>query len=230
VEGKVMWRVLVLSLFMIGVAFVGFRRSFLQERTLRMTRVYLAFCAVVGGIQLAFWLLWSGVHYNAAYWAFEFAHNVLLCFLSAEIIRALLPRQFTIPWIGVALAIPLIALIARWPLRLPAALVILSTSASFTGGILLTSLFFISVKWTKEHRLATAGVVAILTGDLLSFFGSTGNEGPIQTSAVQLAPLLGLILLCLAGRSKRADKLIRENAGKPPTMPPQELGRGGHAA
>jgi hypothetical protein len=225
-----MWRVLALSLFMIGVASGGFVRSLSQERTLRMTRVYLAFCAVVGSIQLAFWLLWSGVHYNAAYWTFEFAHNVLLCFLSAEIISALLPRRFVIPWIGVALAIPLITLIARFPLKLPAALVIFSTSASFTGGILLTCLFFISVKWTKEHRMATAGVVAVLTGDLLSFFGSTGHSGPIQTSAVQLAPLLGLILLSLAGRSKRADKLKRENVEKPPKMPSQKLGRGGHAA
>lgn len=225
-----MWRVLALSLFMIVVASGGFVHSLSQERTLRMTRVYLAFCAVVGSVQLAFWLLLSGVHYNAAYWTFEFAHNVLLCFLSAEIIRALLPRSFVIPWIGIALAIPLSTLIARLPLKLPAALVILSTSASFTGGILLMSLFFISVNWTKEHRMATAGVVAVLTGDLLSVFGSTGHGGPNQTSAVQLAPLLGLILLSLAGRSKRANKLKRENVGKSSEMPSQKLGRGGHAA
>jgi hypothetical protein len=221
-----MWRVLALSLFMISVAVGGFVWSFSQERTLRMTRVYLAFCAVVGSTQLAFWLLWSGVHYNNAYWAFEFAHNVLLCVLSAEIIRALFPRRFVVPWIGIALTIPLITLVARLPLKLPAALVILSTSASFTGGILLTCLFFISVKWTKEHRMATAGVVAVLIGDLLASFGTTGHSSPGQTSAVQIAPLLGLILLSLAGRSKRADKLKGENAGKPPEMPSEELASG----
>jgi hypothetical protein len=225
-----MWRVLALSLFMIGVACVGFVYSFSQERTLRMTRVFLAFCAVVGSVQLAFWFLWFGIQYNAAYWTFEFAHNVLLCFLAAEIIKALLPRRFTIIWSGIAIALPLITLIVRLPLRLPAALVVLSTSASFTGGMLLMSLFFISVNWTKEHRMATAGVVAVLVGDLLSSFGSTGHSGPGQTSAVQLAPLLGLVLLSFAGRSKQTDKLKRENAGKPPEMPSGESVRGGHAA
>jgi hypothetical protein len=215
-----------LSFFIVGVAAVGFVRSLSQVRTLRLTRGYLAFCAIAGGIQLAFWLVWRGVNYNVVYWALELAHNVLLCFLSAEIIKALLPRRFAILWSGIALATPLIMLIVNWPLKLPVALLNLSTSASFVGGILLLSLFFISVNWTKEHRLATAGVTAILFGDLVSSFGDTGHIGPGRTSALQLAPLLGLILLSLAGRSKRADKLKRENVEKPPEMPSQDLASG----
>lgn len=225
-----MWLVLTLSLLMIGIASGGFVRSLAQERTLKMTRVYLAFCAIVGSVQLALLLFRSGVHYKTAYWSFEFAHNVLLCFLSAEIIIALLPRRFAILWSGIAFAIPLIMLIPRLPLRLPAALLNLSTSASFVGGILLLSLFLISVNWKNEHRMATAGVVTLLVGDLVSFFGSIGHSGLGQTSAVQLAPLPGLILLSLAGRSKRANKLKPENAEKPPKMPLPESARGGHAA
>jgi len=225
-----MWLVLTLSLLIIGVAAGGFVRSLAQERTLKMTRVYLAFCAIVGAIQFALLLLRSGAHYKTAYWSFEFAHNVLLCLLSAEIIKALLPRRFAIVWSGIAFAIPVIMLIPRLPLKPPTALLNLSTSASFVGGILLLSLFLTSVNWTKEHRIATAGVVTMLVADLLSFFGSTGHSGLGQTSAVQLAPLPGLILLSLAGRPKQANKVKPENAGKPPKLPPEELAHGGHAA
>lgn len=223
-------RVLALWLFMIGVASRGFVRSLSQERTLRMTRAYLAFCAVVGTIQLVFWLLWPGV-YNSAYWTFEVAHNVLLCFLSGEIIRSLLPRRFVIPWTGIALAIPLIMLLVRLPLKPTAALVIFSTSAGFTGGILLMSLFFMSVNWTKEHRVATSGIVALLLADLLSFFGIFGNLGPSQISAVQLAPLLGLLLLSYAGRPKQTGEPAHGNAGPTAEIPSKsESARGGHAA
>jgi len=225
-----MWLVLTLSLLMIGIASGGFVRSLMQQRTLKMTRVYLAFCAIVGSIQLALLLFRSGIHYKTAYWGFEFAHNVLLCFLSAEIIKALLPRRFAILWSGIAFAIPLIMLIPRLPLKLPAALLNLSTSASFVGGILLLSLFLIPVNWTNEHRMATAGVFTLLVADFLSFFGSTGLIGLGQTSAVQLAPLPGLILLSLAGHPKRANKLKPKNAGQPPKMLAEDLGHGGHAA
>lgn len=205
-------RILALWLFMISLASGGFVHSLFQERTLRMTRVYLAFCAVVGSIQLGLWLLWPGVYYDA-YWIFEVVHNVLLCFLSAEIIWPLFPRRSASSWIGIALTIPLITLLVRLPLKPTAALVIVSTSAGFTGGILLMSLFFTSVIWTKEHRIATAGVVAVLLGDLLSPFVISGRSGPGQISAVQLAPVVGLILLSLAGHSKQRASWLVETQG-----------------
>jgi len=201
-----MIRILAPWLFIIAISSGGFICSLSQERTLRMTRVYLAFCAIVSSAQLACWLLWPGV-YSEAYWTFEVAHNVLLCTLSAEIIWALLPHVYAVCWIGVASAIPLIiTLHDKLPPQPASILVMISTSATFSSGILLMSLFLRSVNWTREHRNATFAVVAIFLGNLLSLSLSE-HSGPLQTSAVQLAPLLGLILLCLAACSREVDLL-----------------------
>jgi hypothetical protein len=196
-------RILGPWLLMIAVASGGFSLSLRQKRTLKLTCVYLAYCATVGSIQLAFWFLWPAL-YSKAYWTFELVHNVLLCFLSAEIIWRLLPRRYVVGWASIASFIPAATLLVRLPLN-PAAAALLnfSTSASFTGGILLMSLFFIPVNWTKEYRIATAGVFSVLLADLLSSFGISGYSGANQISAVQLAPLLGLILLSLAGEVKQ---------------------------
>lgn len=228
-EGKLTLRVLALSLLVISVACGGFVYSLSQERTLRMTRVYLAFCAVLGSIQLTFRPLWP-VTYCHEYWTFEVAHNLVLCFLSAEIIRRLLARRSAIRWIGIAVTIPLATVLVRLPLNPVTALRNVSTAADFVGGLMLLALFFISPSWTTEYRIATSGVIAILVGDLLSLFeisGHSGGRGLI--SAVQLAPVLGLILLSLAGRFKSKDKPTHRRHSTLRELP-QNRARSGHAA
>lgn len=184
-----------------GIASVGFLLSLPQKGTLRMPRVFLAFSAAGSFTLFAVCLLWPS-SYRTAYWAFDFASNLLLCCLSVELNWALLPRPFVQRWIRLAMILSGMMLVLRLPQVLVEPLVIISRAASVSGAILLLSLFLVSANWTAEHRIATAGVFAVLAGELLSFIESCCHTGPGQIWTAQVSPLLGLMLLSLAACSK----------------------------
>lgn len=77
-----------------------------------------------------------------------------------------------------------------------------SLTASFTGGVLLCFAFLIKVRWTREYRLTTAGVMTLLVADLLLLFAV--GEGLGSSLISQLGPIPGLVLLSIAGRSTKA--------------------------
>ena len=192
-----MLRVLAPWFLVMGVASLCLLLSFFQKRTLIMPRVLLAFCAS-GSVTLFTVCLLSPNSYGTVYWAYDFAGNALLCLSSAEIIWALLPRHLVLLWIGMAAALVVLSVmiyIIRLPQSLGAPLVIISRGAAFISGILLFSLLLVSPKSKIEHRIATAGVLALIAGELLSFLGGFFRTRLSQISAVQLATLLGLILL-----------------------------------
>jgi hypothetical protein len=200
-----MLRVLAPWFLVIGVASVGLLLCFSQKRTLRMPRAFLAFAAA-GSVTLFAVCLLCPTSYGILYWAYDFAGNALLCLLAAEIIWALLPRHLVLLWIGMAVVLVVLSVmiyVIRLPQTLGTPLVIISRGAAFIGGILLFPLLLASPNWTIEHRMATAGVFAVLAGELLSFLGGFFHTRLSQTLAMQLATLLGLILLSMAVCSKQ---------------------------
>lgn len=195
-------RILVPWLLTIIVAAVGFLISMHQYRRLRWPKVYLAYCAGVGLIQMTCWFKLPN-HYNAIFWFFQLAHDVLLCWLSVEIISVLLPARFVKFWATAFLVILLAGFFNTLPATTTAALLNLSISASYTGGLLLVALFFINVNWTKEDILVAAGVVTILLSHIVSSLQwMKAGLGIALILIIQLVPLIGLILMIIAGSSR----------------------------
>jgi len=192
-------RVLALWILTILVAAAGFFVSLRQSRRLKLPKVYLGFFALAGLIQLVCSFVLKIDHYRAVYWAFQLAHNVLLCLISLEILLHLVQMRY-IKYLAIAfLALLIIGLITEIPSSGLDILLNLSISASFSGVLLLTLLTFVNVHWTREYRLVTAGVMALLVGDLLPFLAwLLRGRAKGLSIAVQLGPVTGLILLTLA--------------------------------
>lgn len=202
----------ILTLLLAALAFLI---TFRQERKLKLPRYYLAFFALAGLTQLAC-LLWWPRHYPLVFWICEVAHNCLLCLLCLEVIADLLPRRYVLIWSLTALLILVVSVAAQLPSDAADVLLNVSMSASYTGGVLLVLLFFLPVAWTREYKpeykLVTAGVLAVLLGNLVASLGMKHfirerlpevRVGAQLISEVQLAPLVGLVLLSLAGQFKR---------------------------
>ncbi len=186
-------------------AATGFIASLRQKRTLVMPKNYLAFFAVVGSIQLVCFLIRPG-EYHILFWVSEIVHNILLCVVSVEIIYELLPRRYAITWILAALLILSVRLVLGMPAPATEALLNLSITASFTSGVLLILLLFIKVDWKREHALVTAGVIALLLGDVIPWIGWLKEVlGTGFVTTVQLGPLTGLVLMSIAGFKKRSS-------------------------
>ena len=186
---------LALWLLDIAVAIVGFIISLFQTRKLVVPRSYLAYFGLAGLVQLLSKIMGSGQYPNL-FWVLEVVHNVLLCILCIEIVSRLLPRQYAHICSGAAFLILAISFVLQDSSDIREAFLNLSISASFIGGILLVFIFFIKVRWTREYRVTTAGVIALLSADVIFLFATRdGSSGLIS----QLGPIPGLVLLTAAG-------------------------------
>lgn len=210
------------------VAIWAFGKSVRQSREFKGVQWYPLFCALASLIQLVIYIWWRKQYY-LSFWSFQFAHNIFLCFLAIEIISRLVHKTYAVLWAVAAflaffsiLALTLADKVdnAAKPLKLSALFLDISTSCVITAGLLMTLLLAIRVNrqaensignisiWSKilgnfvplrerEHAIATVGVLLILLGDYVSS-KMWGNA-----TFVQLAPLAGLILMALAGSTKR---------------------------
>lgn len=187
---------LALWLLDIAVAIVGFLISLFQTRNLIFPRSYLAYFGVAGLVQLLSKIMGSGQYPNL-FWVLEVVHNVLLCMICIEIVSRLLPREYVRICSSAAFLILAISFVLQAASNVMEAFLNLSISASFVGGILLVFIFFIKVRWTREYRVTTAGIIALLSADVISLFVARGGTGSSLIS--QLGPIPGLVLLSVAG-------------------------------
>ena len=86
------------------VAIWAFWRSVRQTREFKGVQWYPLYCASASIIQLVIFRLWPH-EYNISFWVFQFAHNIILCFLTIEIISRLVEKIYAVLWaIAAALA------------------------------------------------------------------------------------------------------------------------------
>lgn len=196
------WRIgsltiLVPWLLVIFCASIGFLISLYQERQLKSPELYLGYVALAGMTQLIYFAVRPS-SYGAVFWIAELLNNILLCLMSLEIGISLLPRRYLKIF---ALSLPII-LALRLSARLPspsALLLDLSAGASYGCGLLLCLVLFLRVKWTNEQKLVTAAVLVLLLSSLIQSFGLSLRLSVISG---QIEPLIVIVLLVSAGRSR----------------------------
>lgn len=192
-------RILVPWVLTIVTAAGGFLISLRQERLMKLSRVYLAYFATAGSVQLICWVIKPG-HYGIVFWILELSHDILLCLLALEITSHLLPPRFVKFWAIAFLLIMIIGYVNSLPTTAPKVLLNLGVSSLFTGAWLLMLLVFFDVPWTREYGLVTAGVLAVIANDVLSSPYIRAGMNDWFVALIQLSPLPGLVLLTLAGR------------------------------
>lgn len=208
-------RVLAPWVFTTFVALAGFFVTFRQQRSLRLPRYYLAYVAVAAIAQFALWFLWPR-QYDSAFWVFEAFQDLLLCALSLEIIRHLLPQQSVKLWLNSALLLMVAGFLTQDTGTTIKSLVSLSISASLTSGTLLMLIPFMRVDWTGEDKMVTAGAVAAMSSSLIPlliakrYFGEGVPEVSsfvtMVLSVAQVAPIISLVLLSCAGSFKMQSR------------------------
>lgn len=189
-----------------AVALCGFIVGLLQERKLKVPILYMGYFALAGSVQfIAFFA--RPRDYAAIFWIAEFLHDCLLCVLSVEVLSVILPRKYVIFWTVPALVL----LVGRVAVGLPSSysnvFLDLASSASFIGGALLLLLLFVNVKWTREEKMVTAGIIALLLSEMLGSLEMTARHAS-AVMAIQLTPLIGLLLLTFAGSRRQRTRLL----------------------
>lgn len=188
-------------ILVIAIASAGFISSLRRQRSLVFPISYLAYFAGAGLVQLLSKLIGSG-QYDYFFWFCEILHNVLLFAVCLELAFRLFPREYAHVCSVSASLIVAISFMLRADPSVMENFLRVSLTASFTGGVLLCFAFFIKVRWTREYRLTTAGVMTLLVADLLLLFAVRDRLGSSLIS--QLGPIPGLVLLSVAGPSKKA--------------------------
>jgi hypothetical protein len=181
-------------LLTIAVTAAGF--AFTHWQTLKLPRWYLLYVTVSGSFQLAVYTLAPAYQFKV-FWFCDIAHNVILCAVCLELLTVLLPEKLVIGWSVFGLGLFVVGAIRVGKPETTDAMLNLTVAALFTAGLLLAALLFVpDAPWSKETARATAGAVAVMVGCLLpNLAWMKGAQGPGQTLALQLGPLLGLAVL-----------------------------------
>jgi hypothetical protein len=175
------------------VAGFGFLGAMRQRRRLSLMRWYLAFVALAALLGLALLPFRPLPIYRIAYWIVELAHNALVCLLALEVITQMLPQRVAQIWGAFLLTILGVALAKELPLMTLAGAMNLSASADFVAGLLLVSLAFFDLEWSREHAVAAFGVALVLLGDALPMV--KWIQGTVLTLALQVGDLPGVAVL-----------------------------------
>ena len=173
-------------------------------------RLYLGFVvlASLAGFPA---VIFSGSHYASLFFSVDIAHNLILCGLSLEVIRRLLPKKFVAFWGAFLLGVMAVTLLRGLPAANIDGLLNLSISADMTAGLLLVALAFSdNADWTSSAAWTVAGIAGVLLGSALPEI--SWIHGNISALAVQLGTLPGLIVLTAAAWMYRQTPNIRHKS------------------
>jgi hypothetical protein len=199
-------------------------RSANQAREFKGVQWYPLYFAVASIIQLVIFRWWPR-QYNVSFWVFQFADNIICCFLTIEIISRLVQKIYAVLWaIAAALAFfsSLFIMLAdkiddaASSLKISDLFLDISRSCVIAALLLISILLAIHVKWKSESPYDTASFWTKILGNVIPSWKreyKLGIAGVLMVLVgdylsfkmwgnsflVQFAPLAGLILMAFAG-------------------------------